>query len=386
MNRIDDIYYISGTTTVQAMRSAVQWFQSSFTDDDGTGNYDGCRTTKNECVAGTGRPGDVTVTTPVTEDLYCAQSVIVLLTDGAPYSDKPSSNQDYDDPHPYKAAGYKYDPSDVTVPSPSGTDCTNPDPSSFSMSRAGCTGDIAAWANTHDLHPSITGNQNVITHAIGFHTRPNEEAYLRDIATRGGGNYYESGDTASLVDAINDIIIDAQASIDYTFNAPAIPFDPSNAAASSNDLYLPLLAPDVTKFWKGNLKKYRIAFNTNTEQLDITAQGGAAVVDDNLAFQDVRDFWNAGSSQVCLRPRDRFWDIPVPKIDSAFDNLLVPQPSWSPSTTQQLRKLVAAPYLSPNDWTPRLDAYFASPLALCARRVSSAASRLLGSTSLRFAL
>ncbi|WP_419625641.1 hypothetical protein, partial [Thiolapillus sp.] len=90
--------------------------------------------------------------------------------------------------------------------------------------------------------------------------------------------------------------------------------------------------------------------------------------------------------QACLRPRDRFWDIPVPKIDSAFDNLFVPQPSWSPSTTQQLRKLVAAPYLSPNDWTPRSEAYFASPLALCARRVSSAASRLLGSTSLRFAL
>ncbi|WP_419629255.1 hypothetical protein, partial [Thiolapillus sp.] len=71
---------------------------------------------------------------------------------------------------------------------------------------------------------------------------------------------------------------------------------------------------------------------------------------------------------------------------SAFDNLLVPQPSWSPSTTQQLRKLVAAPYLPPNDWTPRSEAYFASPLALCARRVSSAASRLLGSTSHRFAL
>ncbi|WP_419649276.1 hypothetical protein, partial [Thiolapillus sp.] len=52
----------------------------------------------------------------------------------------------------------------------------------------------------------------------------------------------------------------------------------------------------------------------------------------------------------------------------------------------QLRKLVAAPYLSPNDWTPRLDAYFASPLALCARRASSAASRLLETTSLRFAL
>ncbi|WP_419607512.1 hypothetical protein, partial [Thiolapillus sp.] len=108
----------------------------------------------------------------------------------------------------------------------------------------------------------------------------------------------------------------------------------------------------------------------------------AATVDSDLAATVQGDAF----PQACLRPRDRFWDIPVPKIDSAFDNLLVPQPSWSPSTTQQLRKLVAAPYLSPNDWTPRLDAYFASPLALCARRVSSAASRLLGSTSLRFAL
>ncbi len=78
----------------------------------------------------------------------------------------------------------------------------------------------------------------------------------------------------------------------------------------------------------------------------------------------VGEFQDAGDDeQACLRPRDRFWDIPVPKIDSAFDNLLVPQPSWSPSTTQQLRKLVAAPYLAPNDWTPRSEAYFVFPLA-----------------------
>ncbi|WP_419625648.1 hypothetical protein [Thiolapillus sp.] len=74
-------------------------------------------------------------------------------------------------------------------------------------------------------------------------------------------------------------------------------------------------------------------------------------------------FHGSWLQQACLRPRERFWDIPVPKIDSAFDNLLVPQPSWSPSTTQQLRKLVAAPYLAPNDWTPRSEAYFVFPLA-----------------------
>ncbi|WP_294053671.1 hypothetical protein, partial [Thiolapillus sp.] len=61
---------------------------------------------------------------------------------------------------------------------------------------------------------------------------------------------------------------------------------------------------------------------------------------DEVAFmgaQQVTARWlfDCFFEQACLRPRDRFWDIPVPKIDSAFDNLLVPQPSWSPSTTQQ---------------------------------------------------
>ena len=51
----------------------------------------------------------------------------------------------------------------------------------------------------------------------------------------------------------------------------------------------------------------------------------------------------ARERQACLRPRDRFWDIPVPKIDSAFDNLLVPQPSWSPSTTQQRKRQRLSP-------------------------------------------
>ncbi|WP_419593206.1 hypothetical protein, partial [Thiolapillus sp.] len=82
-----------------------------------------------------------------------------------------------------------------------------------------------------------------------------------------------------------------------------------------------------------------------------------------MAALVIREIRGPTVMQACLRPRERFWDIPVPKIDSAFDNLLVPQPSWSPSTTQQLRKLVAAPYLAPNDWTPRSEAYFVFPLA-----------------------
>ncbi|WP_419623631.1 hypothetical protein [Thiolapillus sp.] len=36
-----------------------------------------------------------------------------------------------------------------------------------------------------------------------------------------------------------------------------------------------------------------------------------------------------------------------PKSTRPLTIYFVPQPSWSPSTAQQLRKLVAAPYLAP---------------------------------------
>ena len=45
---------------------------------------------------------------------------------------------------------------------------------------------------------------------------------------------------------------------------------------------------------------------------------------------------------MSLRSRERFWDIQVPKIDSIFDNSLVPRTHWSPGVPPQHRKLVVA--------------------------------------------
>ncbi len=60
-----------------------------------------------------------------------------------------------------------------------------------------------------------------------------------------------------------------------------------------------------------------------------------------------RDELPTGEHQASLRSRERFWDIRVPKIDSIFDNSLVPRPSWSPGVPPQHRKLVAATHRSP---------------------------------------
>ena len=57
--------------------------------------------------------------------------------------------------------------------------------------------------------------------------------------------------------------------------------------------------------------------------------------------------YTLNNEQASLRSRERFWDIRVPKIDSIFDNSLVPRPSWSPGVPPQHRKLVAATHRSP---------------------------------------
>ncbi|RTZ75857.1 MAG: hypothetical protein DSZ00_01215, partial [Gammaproteobacteria bacterium] len=53
------------------------------------------------------------------------------------------------------------------------------------------------------------------------------------------------------------------------------------------------------------------------------------LVDDGLATgASMKAAIQALKTQASLRSRERFWDIRVPKIDSIFDNSLVPRPSW----------------------------------------------------------
>ncbi|WP_293715843.1 hypothetical protein [Thiolapillus sp.] len=51
---------------------------------------------------------------------------------------------------------------------------------------------------------------------------------------------------------------------------------------------------------------------------------------------------------MCLRPRVRSWDIPVPKIDSAFDNLFVPSRPSHQALRNNFANCSSVPYFSRN--------------------------------------
>ena len=246
------------TPTVKTLEAAAAWFNSGY------GGFESPIAT-NEF----GYP------------LWCQTNHMVLLTDGSPNSNSGD----------YKLTAYNGTTCDSNVPFGD----IHPSDSQFDYGGL-CAGEIADWVYSSDLRldASWPETQNVTTHTIGFQTGTDEEAFLRHISTNGHGDYYPATSAADLVSAFSSIVTEAQESIPYTYNAPAIPFNPDNAAVSGNRIYVPMIKPMAERFWKGNLKKYAIGTGGDGA-LVITDANGLSVVDSTFRFLDRRDFWNASN-------------------------------------------------------------------------------------------
>jgi type IV pilus assembly protein PilY1 len=260
---------------------------------------------------------------PVDTDLWCKPNHIVFLTDGDPNTNGMSTY--------------------------SGTNChtnervnntwTNFQNTLSDNSGGRCSQTIAEWGYNHQpIGPQVWLNskdnatdkqpKNVITHAIGMFVTPGStrEDYLIDISERSpdedhpigtypnanyaggydtgdvddpftGGRYYPANNAAQMLNAFRAIVQSASATIPFTYTSPTIPFNVNNVATSGTEIYVPMFVPEAETLWKGNVKKYSISFNDNTNTLELKDQNSNDVVDSNLQFQtNVVDYWNSGTA------------------------------------------------------------------------------------------
>ncbi|MBT2972127.1 MAG: VWA domain-containing protein [Candidatus Thiodiazotropha sp. (ex Ctena orbiculata)] len=261
LNAADNLQTISYTPTVKAMEAAVNWFRRDRTFVD----YNGFITTS---------PID-----GVPQDNWCRPNHMVVLTDGRPNSNSPTSGQAYG-----------------LTEYPTGTTCASDSTSNWQNGR--CAREIAGWAYTTDME---TGDgwdevQNIVTHTIGFDTNdPAIENFMRSIATAGGGSYYPATSVSDLVTAFTSIVTEAQQSIPYAYTVPVVPFNQDNAAVSGNRIFVPTLVPAAEVFWTGNLKSYTISTSTSggATAVVITDADGDPIVNDRYEFVSSRDHWNS---------------------------------------------------------------------------------------------
>ncbi|MBT3048892.1 MAG: VWA domain-containing protein [Candidatus Thiodiazotropha sp. (ex Clathrolucina costata)] len=260
LNAADNLQTISYTPTVKAMEAAVNWFRRDRTFVDSNG---------------------FTTVSPIDgipQDNWCRPNHMVVLTDGRPNSNSPTSGQAYG------------------LTSYEGVNCVSNATSNWQNGR--CAAEIADWAYNTDMETGDGWNevQNIVTHTIGFDTNdPAIENFMENIAAEGGGSYYPATSVSDLVSAFTSIVETAQQAIPYAYTAPVVPFNQDNAAVSGDRIYVPTLVPAAEIFWRGNLKSYTIStsLSAGATPIVITDADGDPIHNDSYEFISSRDHWNS---------------------------------------------------------------------------------------------
>jgi type IV pilus assembly protein PilY1 len=197
----------------------------------------------------------------------CQKNYIVYLTDGEPTLDSGRDEQ-------IKAL-VDEDGTSLASLVPSACD-TETYPSGFNASGGDCLDDLAEFLHNGDISASLAGQQGVTTYTVGFTV---DLPILKDTAERGGGKYYTAEDTATLSQALTNIVTSILQT-QSTFTAPAVSVDSFNRTQHKNDLFVTVFQPSGTTHWPGNLKKYRLKPSDST----IIDQNGLAAVDTTSGF------------------------------------------------------------------------------------------------------
>ncbi len=185
----------------------------------------------------------------------CQKNHIVLLTDGEPTRDTSADA---------KIAALPGFAEAVGAPA-----CVN----AHGDDDGKCLDELAAYLYRTDQADWLPGEQRVVTYTVGYATN---QQLLSDTAEAGGGRYYVADDAVELTTAFANILTEILAQ-DATFAAPAVAVNAFNRTTHREELYFTLFKPDARPHWNGNLKKYRLGFETDPD----TGESIARVLDAN---------------------------------------------------------------------------------------------------------
>ena len=174
-----------------------------------------------------------------------------------------------------------------------------------SSSGERCGRDLSEWLFTTDLKPNLERQNSVATHTIAFATQSNATAdtFMRDLATKGGGDFYTATNAENLAEAFNKAINDILAN-ESSFAAPGVAANSYNRSEHLNKLYYSIFKPSQTDRWKGNLKKYQLLPHTSTDGSKSTEifdagvsdsdRSPALAIDSETGFfkERARSFWS----------------------------------------------------------------------------------------------
>ncbi|MBI2312007.1 MAG: hypothetical protein HYU77_05835 [Betaproteobacteria bacterium] len=168
------------------------------------------------------------------------------------------------------------------------------------------------WARflaNNDQNSVETGDQTVFTYAVlvkeasapAGQYPEGHTALMKSMAGQGKGKFFQvSGSTSSIADALNKIFQEVQA-VNSVFASSTLPVSVNVRGTFLNQVYMGVFRPDPNSAprWAGNLKQYKLAFDSNTNTVFLADKNGAAVENTVTGFVSptVTSIWTtAGAS------------------------------------------------------------------------------------------
>ena len=153
-----------------------------------------------------------------------------------------------------------------------------------------CGRELAHWLQDNDHNPLVAEKQNISTYTIGFNYAG---TFLKDLASKGEGQYFKAESSAQLVDVFKDILGDVLA-VESSFVAPGATVNQFNRLTHRNDIYFALFKPDQRPTWGGNLKRYQIGKDSDGELGILDFKGKSAVDELTGFFHSESESWWSG--------------------------------------------------------------------------------------------
>jgi type IV pilus assembly protein PilY1 len=153
---------------------------------------------------------------------------------------------------------------------------------------------------------SLAGQQNINTYTIFPHDPTslsgNDKAnivLLKSMANQGHGKYFAATDTASLINALTAIFNEIQA-VDSVFASVTLPVSVNVRGTNLNQVYMGVFRPDENLMprWLGNLKEYKLAYDTATKTLYLVDSQGLAIENPVTGFvvDNAVSYWTKDSA------------------------------------------------------------------------------------------
>lgn len=197
----------------------------------------------------------------------CQKNYVVLLTDGEPTSDTGANTNIQ-----------------------SMTDFTGV--TGAAACSGNCLDELADYMYSQDCRDDLGADQVVTTYTIGFHT---DQQLLEDTATKGGGEYFTASDTADLTVAFSNILNDISDK-NTSFTSPAVAVNAFNRFTHRDELYYAVFQPHSQPYWYGNVKRYQLQHDADTDLFFIADANGVDAVDPDTGYfmETSTSFWTDG--------------------------------------------------------------------------------------------